>query len=44
MERLQGEIDQVDIGASAFPDDGTMFQDLWQSATARLNGREASAA
>jgi hypothetical protein len=44
VSRLHDEVGQVDIGFSAFPQDGTAFQDLWDRANARLGGREPLAA
>jgi hypothetical protein len=44
VKRLLEEVGQVDIGFSAFPEDGTAFQDLWECATKRLNGRQPKAA
>ena len=37
VERLNVEVGQLDIGFSAFPEDGTVFQELWDSAAKRLN-------
>ena len=38
--RLRESIPNVEVGASALPEDGAAFQALWHSATARLSDRE----
>lgn len=44
VERLHTEVGQVDIGFSAFPEDGAVFQELWECAAKRLNGHQPKAA
>jgi hypothetical protein len=43
-ERLHAEVGPVDVGFSAFPEDGTVFEELWDSATKRLNSHLPRAA
>jgi GGDEF domain-containing protein len=44
VARLREKVEHIDVGASAFPEDGVRFQQLWQRATARLPEHEARAA
>jgi hypothetical protein len=44
IERLHEKVEHVDVGISAFPDDGVTFQQLWRRATARLPQRRSGAA
>ncbi len=37
VERLREKVEHIDVGASAFPEDGVAFQQLWRSATSRLS-------
>lgn len=42
--RLRERVEHIDVGSSAFPEDGVMFQQLWRCATARLLEHGARAA
>jgi hypothetical protein len=44
VKRLRKDIGAVDIGISAFPDDGSEFHVLWDAAAERLRGPQAAAA
>jgi hypothetical protein len=44
VARLREKVEHVDVGSSAFPEDGVRFQQLWRHATARLPEHGARAA
>jgi GGDEF domain-containing protein len=44
VARLREKVEHIDVGSSAFPEDGTRFQQLWRRATARLLEHGARAA
>lgn len=44
IARLQTRVPQVEVGFTAFPDDGVTLQQLWRGATMRLTDPDAQAA
>jgi hypothetical protein len=44
VARLREKVEYIDVGASAFPEDGARFKQLWQRAATRLPEHEARAA
>jgi hypothetical protein len=44
VARLREKVEHIDVGSSAFPEDGMMFQQLWRRAISQLPDRRARAA
>lgn len=42
--RLRERVEHIDVGSSAFPEDGVIFQQLWRRATSQLPEHRARAA